>query len=632
MIIPLYNSEKYIGELLESILAQTFQDFEVIVVDDCSTDSSFSVVESYLPKFNGRLKLRKTEKNTGSPGDPSNIGVELSRGEYLLILDHDDAITPDALEKLYISAKSFNADVVTCEYFYLVPEKSWNDAEFRKNLKPHSYKEGDFVSEPTLMPFDVAERVRSCYEREFLWPLWSKIIRRDFLIESKIRFTNNIIQDFLATCCMIYTAKRFLRVPYVVNLWRMRDASLSNKKREPLKKFQKYLRALTVGIEYLNGFLSNIEFFQQNPEQRNIALKTYAREVMKFYVQGIYKDVPIAERYEALRKEFAGSGNAALTEICFNAVADSANNVEINKANSELIDKFKNYFTARIDIQRQIKAGDFQIVSVSDDRAEIRKPEWFNKDGIGYQIQSYAGKIDLVAKSTNDGQIRLQLRGLDIKDAKDKSKRIPYWIDYTKLTVNGKIIFYKVTPVWHDKPYRYKLNVKAGEELKIQAEWLPHSGDVPKVAPPKVSPIDNKFLPFITSRVDIQLKPKGEGDFQIVSTSDDKAEILKPAWFNKDGIGYQIQSYAGNMTIAAKATADGQINLNLRGLNVKDAKDESKRVPYWIDYTKLSVNDKVIFDATTPVWHDKPYRHNFDVKAGDEITLKVEWLPHRNDV
>ena len=54
VIIPMYNAEKYIGECLDSILAQTFTDYEVIIVDDCSTDNSCAVVESYLPKFNKR--------------------------------------------------------------------------------------------------------------------------------------------------------------------------------------------------------------------------------------------------------------------------------------------------------------------------------------------------------------------------------------------------------------------------------------------------------------------------------------------------------------------------------------------------------------------------------------------------
>ena len=59
VIIPMYNVEKYVGACLDSLLAQTFQDFEVIVVNDCSTDNSAAVVESYIPKFNGRLTLSK---------------------------------------------------------------------------------------------------------------------------------------------------------------------------------------------------------------------------------------------------------------------------------------------------------------------------------------------------------------------------------------------------------------------------------------------------------------------------------------------------------------------------------------------------------------------------------------------
>jgi hypothetical protein len=99
VIIPMYNSEKYIGECLDSLLAQTFQDFEVIVVDDCSTDDSVVIVESYAQKFSGRLKLAKTEINSGGGGYvPRNIGLSLSSGEYFYFLDADDFIVEMALE------------------------------------------------------------------------------------------------------------------------------------------------------------------------------------------------------------------------------------------------------------------------------------------------------------------------------------------------------------------------------------------------------------------------------------------------------------------------------------------------------------------------------------------------------
>ena len=60
VIIPLYNAEKYIGDCLDSILAQSFQDFEVIVSDDCSTDKSCEVAESYVPKFGGKLQILRS--------------------------------------------------------------------------------------------------------------------------------------------------------------------------------------------------------------------------------------------------------------------------------------------------------------------------------------------------------------------------------------------------------------------------------------------------------------------------------------------------------------------------------------------------------------------------------------------
>lgn len=62
VVIPMYNSEKYVGECLESVLAQTFQDFEIIVVDDCSTDNSCKVVENYIKSFGEKIKLVRRKK------------------------------------------------------------------------------------------------------------------------------------------------------------------------------------------------------------------------------------------------------------------------------------------------------------------------------------------------------------------------------------------------------------------------------------------------------------------------------------------------------------------------------------------------------------------------------------------
>ena len=133
------------------------------------------------------------------------------------------------------------------------------------------------------------------------------------------------------------------------------------------------------------------------------------------------------------------------------------------------------------------------------------------------------------------------------------------------------------------------------------------------------------------ARINIKLFPKEYGDFQILSLSDDKAALWKPDWFQNNGIGYQLQSYVGKLEFIAKATANGQIKLLLMGMDVRYPKDNSKRVPYWIEYTKLIINDQIIFDKITPAWHDKQFIYNLDVKADDEIKFQIEWLTYKEE-
>ena len=300
-------------------MAQTFQDFEVIIVDDCSTDNSYSIVESYAEKFGGRLTLSRTKKNSGNNGIPNNTGLALSRGKYVIFLDSDDTITVDAFEKLYSVAKKFNADVVACDRYYNVPEEFWYDADFRKQLNPVSYQHGDFFKEPTLITEDLSERVTACAQLKFLWNIWSKLIRRDFLIENKITITNEMANDMLLSCFLAYSAKRYVRVPYAVNFYRVLESSLTHRQRAPLKQLEKYMNALTVGFAHLDKFLSEQEFFQKNPDIKYMAFDTYFREIL-LYLNEIYLKISVTALDDTLRKVFAASDNTALMAFTFSAM------------------------------------------------------------------------------------------------------------------------------------------------------------------------------------------------------------------------------------------------------------------------------------------------------------------------
>ena len=95
VVIPVYNREKYVCEAIESVLDQTFADFELLVIDDGSTDRSREAVQSY---HDPRIRLMSNEKNEGIP-KTRNKGIGLARGEYLAFLDSDDRAYPERLAK-----------------------------------------------------------------------------------------------------------------------------------------------------------------------------------------------------------------------------------------------------------------------------------------------------------------------------------------------------------------------------------------------------------------------------------------------------------------------------------------------------------------------------------------------------
>lgn len=98
IITPCCNAQKYLTQTIESVLAQTWQNWELLIVDDCSTDGSAAIIKEYSEK-DSRIKCFRTESRTGSPALPRNIGIENAGGRYIAFLDSDDLWQPEKLEK-----------------------------------------------------------------------------------------------------------------------------------------------------------------------------------------------------------------------------------------------------------------------------------------------------------------------------------------------------------------------------------------------------------------------------------------------------------------------------------------------------------------------------------------------------
>lgn len=103
--MPCYNSVKYISESIQSVINQTFHDWELLVVDDCSTDGTGLIVKQFS-KLDPRIRYLQTSFNSGSPGAPRNIALENAKGDYIAFLDSDDLWLPNKLEEqiLYIQS------------------------------------------------------------------------------------------------------------------------------------------------------------------------------------------------------------------------------------------------------------------------------------------------------------------------------------------------------------------------------------------------------------------------------------------------------------------------------------------------------------------------------------------------
>ena len=95
VFIPVYNREAYVGAAIESVLRQSFQDFEILLIDDGSTDLSVEVLRSYDDR---RIRVVRNERNLGQP-ETRNRGLALARGQYVAMLDSDDVARPDRLSR-----------------------------------------------------------------------------------------------------------------------------------------------------------------------------------------------------------------------------------------------------------------------------------------------------------------------------------------------------------------------------------------------------------------------------------------------------------------------------------------------------------------------------------------------------
>lgn len=131
IVVPIYNSAKYVEKLINSLILQEYINFEVIFIDDCSTDNSKEIVEILLKTSNITYKYSILKKNSG-PGIARNAALKLMEGDYVLFIDSDDWIAKDTLYLLNETVNDINPDLIMFDYY-----RAWENGNVKKYRELH---------------------------------------------------------------------------------------------------------------------------------------------------------------------------------------------------------------------------------------------------------------------------------------------------------------------------------------------------------------------------------------------------------------------------------------------------------------------------------------------------------------
>ena len=209
VIIPIYNAEKYLEETLQDIQKQSFQDFEVLLVDDASTDGSLVMAKQFCHR-DSRFRLLENKRNMGAAYS-RNRGLAEASGKFVMFLDSDDNYDPAMFATLYRNIVKYNADVVMCNA-NIIDQRTGERREFGqwRRLQPYLCETGVWVVD------DLKEREGASGLVDMV--AWNKLIRREWLQTSKIEFQDlPSYNDLYFSMAVTLLAKRvvFIRDTFV---------------------------------------------------------------------------------------------------------------------------------------------------------------------------------------------------------------------------------------------------------------------------------------------------------------------------------------------------------------------------------------------------------------------------------
>ena len=253
IIVPVYNVEKYLRECLDSILAQTFTDFELILVDDGSVDSSGAICDEYAGKDE---RIRVFHQNNQGQGAARNLGVEKAKSEWVLFIDSDDIVHPKLAEYLLNAAIESGASASACPRIQ------------GQTLPADFFEDKDSLYYECLMDENCLVKLFSTGD-DIYWTLFPSIIKKDILIHYPLT-PKRIYEDNAVCCKWLYDAGKVAVLKEALYFYRDNPTGTMNRPFSAKK------------LDYLWALEEQIKFYEEISYKKMLGLicKSYVSEAI----------------------------------------------------------------------------------------------------------------------------------------------------------------------------------------------------------------------------------------------------------------------------------------------------------------------------------------------------------------
>lgn len=288
VIVPIYNVERYLSRCMDSLLNQTMQEIEIILVDDGSPDSCPSMCDEYAQNDN---RIRVVHKRNAGLGLARNSGLEIAQGEYVAFIDSDDYIDETFLEKLYTVASQYDVQAAYCG---INTVNSGNKIiNRRKEVPAITLFEGN--QECRRIGLDMVANPEKVENSRFMMSVWHSIFKLDFLLKHEIKFCSErdfISEDMIFDIDFFSVAERVVYIPDCLYYYCHNESSLSRK-----FNIMRYKR----NIIHYRELLRRMPLRGFNKDEINSAHK-YLIWVIRNFLYTLYREpIPISDKRKVLK-------------------------------------------------------------------------------------------------------------------------------------------------------------------------------------------------------------------------------------------------------------------------------------------------------------------------------------------